>query len=315
MNALVTGGAGFIASHICKALLREGHRVVVIDNLSTGELSNVAPLLEDDRFTFIHGDVCEGLPKLERVDWILHFASPASPMEYAERPLETLRVNSIGTEQCCMLAAERGARLLFASTSEVYGDPLEHPQRETYFGNVNPAGPRSCYDEGKRYGEAVIAAYRRIHSIDARIVRIFNTYGPRMRRNDGRVVPAFISQALAGKPFTIFGNGMQTRSLCYVDDLVEAIVRFATIDDPKYRTINVGNDREVTVLRIAELVAHLCNVPLFVELRPLPENDAQQRRPDLSRARDALRWSPATPLEEGLSATIEWFRSAVPAER
>lgn len=313
MNAVVTGGAGFVASHICEALLHEGHSVVAVDNLATGELSNIAPLLEDDRFTFVHADVCDGLPDFERVDWVLHFASPASPIDYAERPLETLRVNSLGTEHCCALAKEHDARLLFASTSEVYGDPLEHPQRETYFGNVNPAGPRACYDESKRYGEAVIAAYRRIYGIDARVVRIFNTYGPRMRRNDGRVVPAFVSQALAGEPFTIFGDGLQTRSLCYVDDLVEAIVRFATIDDPKYRTLNIGNDREVTVMQIAELIARLCDASFSVESHPLPENDPLQRRPDLTRAREVLRWSPSTSLEDGMSATVEWFRSAVPA--
>ncbi len=313
MNALVTGGAGFVGSHLCSALLREGHSVVAVDNLITGELSNIAPLLEDDRFRFVHADVSETLREPERLDTIFHFASPASPIDYAERPLETLRVNSIGTERCCALAAERGARLVFASTSEVYGDPLEHPQRETYFGNVNPNGPRSCYDEAKRYGEAVVAAFRRTRGLDARVVRIFNTYGPRMRRNDGRVVPAFVSQALAGEPLTIFGTGRQTRSLCYVDDLVEAIVRFATVDEPMYRTINIGNDREVTVLEIAALVAKLCGVTLRLDTRPLPENDPLQRRPDLTRAFDALRWSPSTPLEAGLLSTIDWFKTAVPA--
>lgn len=313
MNALVTGGAGFVASHLCGALLAEGHRVVAVDSLITGDLSNVAAFLEDDRFTFVHADVCDGLPQMERVDAIFHFASPASPVDYAERPLQTLRVNSIGTERCCALAAERGARVLFASTSEVYGDPLEHPQRETYFGNVNPNGPRSCYDEAKRYGEAMVAAYRRLYDIDARVVRIFNTYGPRMRRNDGRIVPAFVSQALAGEPLTIFGDGTQTRSLCYVDDLVEAIVRFAAIDKPKHRTINIGNDREVTVLELARIIANLCGVPLRTKHSPLPENDPLQRRPDLTRAREALRWSPSTSLEDGLLATIEWFRAAIPA--
>ncbi len=313
MNALVTGGAGFLGSHLCEALLREGHNVVAVDSLLTGDLSNIAPLLEDDRFRFVHADVSETLPKPDRLDAIFHFASPASPIDYAERPLETLRVNSLGTERCCALAAERGARLLFASTSEVYGDPMEHPQRETYFGNVNPNGPRSCYDEAKRYGEAMIAAFQRTQGLDARIVRIFNTYGPRMRRNDGRVVPAFVSQALAGAPFTIFGNGLQTRSLCYVDDLVEAIVRFATIDEPKYRVINIGNEHEVTVLDIAALVAELCNVPLRLDTRPLPENDPLQRRPDLTRAREALRWSPSTPLQAGMLATVDWFKTAVPA--
>lgn len=311
MIALVTGAAGFIGSHLSRALVREGHRVIGVDNLATGDLSNLGTLLDDDRFRFIPADVSQALPEIDHADVVFHFASPASPIDYAERPLETLRVNSRGTEHCAALAVRYGARLIYASTSETYGDPLEHPQRESYFGNVNPIGPRSCYDEAKRYGEAVVAAYRRTAGLDARVVRIFNTYGPRMRTNDGRVVPAFISQALDGRALTVFGDGSQTRSLCYVDDLVEAILRFATIEDPAYWLINIGNDEEVSVLDIARTVAELCGVPLRLEYRPLPENDPLQRRPDLSRARELLRWRAATPMSEGLARTVTWFRRPV----
>jgi dTDP-glucose 4,6-dehydratase len=311
MIALVTGAAGFLGSHLSKALVREGHRVTGVDDLSTGELSNLASLLDDDRFRFVEGNVCDGLPAFERLDAVFHFASPASPIDYAERPLETLRVNSLGTERCAELAARRGARLVYASTSETYGDPLEHPQRETYFGNVNTLGPRSCYDESKRYGEAVVAAFRRVRALDGRIARIFNTYGPAMRRNDGRVVPAFVDAALCGEPFAIFGDGTQTRSLCYVDDLVEAIVRLAIIESPAHHVVNIGNDEEVTVLEIARTIAELCGVPLRLRHLPLPENDPRQRRPDLSRARQLLKWRPQTPMAEGLARTIAWFRNPV----
>jgi len=313
MISLVTGAAGFIGSHVCAALLREGHEVTGVDNLITGDITNLSWLLEDDRFRFVEADVSLGLPHLERVDTIFHLASPASPVDYAQKPLSTLRVNSRGTEHCCEMALRHGARVMYASTSEVYGDPLEHPQHEEYFGNVNSAGPRSCYDEAKRYGEAVIAAYRRTEGLDGRMVRIFNTYGPRMRRNDGRVVPTFISEALAGDPLTIFGDGTQTRSLCYVDDLVEAILRFAAIDRPAYWIVNIGNDEEVTVLEIARTISELCGVPLRVRHEPLPENDPRQRRPDLTRARTLLKWRAQTPMSECLAQTIAWFRGAVPA--
>ncbi|MBV8639091.1 MAG: NAD-dependent epimerase/dehydratase family protein [Candidatus Eremiobacteraeota bacterium] len=313
MISLVTGAAGFVGSHLCQALLREGHEVVGSDNLMTGDISNLSTILDDDRFRFIESDASETLPDLERVDIIFHFASPASPIDYAERPLSTLRVNSRGTELCCELAARHGARILYASTSEVYGDPLEHPQREDYFGNVNSIGPRSCYDEAKRYGEAVIAAYRRTAALDGRMVRIFNTYGPRMRRHDGRVVPTFINEALSGQPLTVFGDGTQTRSLCYVDDLIEAILRFAAIDDPAYWVVNIGNDEEVTVLEIARTISELCGVPMRIRHEPLPENDPRQRRPDLTRARALLKWRAHTPMSEGLARTIAWFKRAVPA--
>ncbi len=313
MISLVTGAAGFVGSHLCAALLREGHNVVGVDNLITGDISNLSTMLDDDRFRFIEADVSEHLPELERVDMIFHFASPASPIDYAQRPLSTLLVNSRGTERCCEMAARHGARVLYASTSETYGDPLEHPQREEYFGNVNSIGPRSCYDEAKRYGEAVIAAYRRSGGLDGRMVRIFNTYGPRMRRNDGRVVPTFISEALAGQPLTIFGDGTQTRSLCYVDDLIEAILRFAVIDDPAYWVVNIGNDEEVSVLEIARTISELCGAPLRVRHEPLPENDPRQRRPDLTRARALLKWKAQTPMSEGLARTIAWVKKAVPA--
>ncbi len=313
MIALVTGGAGFVGSHLCAALLREGHEVIGVDDLITGDISNLSTILEDDRFRFVEADVSEKLPELERVDIIFHFASPASPVDYAQRPLPTLRVNSRGTELCCETALRHGARVLYASTSEVYGDPLEHPQREPYFGNVNSIGPRSCYDEAKRYGEAVIAAYRRTTALDARMVRIFNTYGPRMRRNDGRVVPTFINEALTGQPMTIFGDGSQTRSLCYVDDLIEAILRFAAIDDPAYWVINIGNDEEVSILEIARTISELCAVPLRIRHKPLPENDPRQRRPDLARARALLKWRAQTPMSEGLARTVAWFKRAVPA--
>ncbi len=312
MISLVTGAAGFVGSHLCAALLGEGHEVIGVDSLITGEIANLSSMLDDDRFRFVEADASERLPDLERVDMVFHFASPASPIDYAERPLSTLRVNSRGTELCCELALRHGARVLYASTSEIYGDPIEHPQREEYFGNVNSIGPRSCYDEAKRYGEAVIAAYRRTGSLDGRMVRIFNTYGPRMRRNDGRVVPTFIREALAGEPLTIFGDGTQTRSLCYIDDLVEAILRFSAIDDPAYWVVNIGNDEEVTVLEIARTVSELCGIPLRVRHRPLPENDPRQRRPDLRRPRALLKWRAQTPMNEGLARTIAWFRRAVP---
>ncbi len=311
MRAVVTGGCGFVGSHLCEALIARGDDVTAIDNLATGELANIAGLVENRRFSYVAQDICESLPRLGSVDAIFHFASPASPIDYANAPHETLRVNSVGTQHCCELAIECGARLIFASTSEVYGDPLEHPQRETYFGNVNPNGPRSCYDEAKRFGEATIAAYERTHGLDARIVRIFNTYGPRMRRNDGRVVPAFIAAALDGTPFPIFGDGSQTRSLCYVDDLVDGVLRFAAEERPLYRVINIGNDREVTVMELAQIVADLCGVELQTQRFPLPQNDPLQRRPDLTRAREALHWSPQTSLETGLRSAVQWFKSTV----
>ena len=313
MISLVTGAAGFLGSHLCAALLHEGHEVIGVDNLITGEISNLSTILEDDRFRFIEADVSDGLPELDRIDTIFHFASPASPLDYLQRPRSALRANSRGTEHCCETALAHGARVLYASTSEVYGDPLEHPQREEYFGHVNSIGPRACYDEAKRYGEAVISSFRRTAGLDGRMVRIFNTYGPRMRRNDGRIVPTFITEALGGRPLTIFGDGRQTRSLCYVDDLIEAILRFSAIDDPAYWVVNIGNDEEVTVLEVARMISELCGIPLRVRHEPLPENDPLARCPDLTRARTLLKWSAQTPMSEGLARTIAWFKRAVPA--
>lgn len=310
MNVVITGGAGFLGSHLADAYLRDGDCVTVIDNYVTSDGSNIGHLLEHQHFHFVQADICVEFPALpEKPDLILHFASPASPIDYAQIPLETLAVNGPGTQRCCKAALAYGARVLFASTSEIYGDPLEHPQRETYWGNVNSVGERSCYDEGKRFGEAVMAAYRRAHGLDARMVRIFNTYGPRMRANDGRVVPTFIAQALDGAALTVFGDGTQTRSLCYVDDLIEGIRRFAALPNPAHFVVNLGAEHEVTVLEIAQRIARACNVDLRVEHRPLPPDDPTRRRPDLSRARELLGWEPRTPLEIGLQHTIDWFRS------
>lgn len=310
MNVVITGGAGFLGSHLADAYLRDGDCVTVIDNYATSDGTNIEHLREHPRFHFVQADICIEFPALpEKPDLILHFASPASPIDYAQIPLETLAVNGPGTQRCCKAALAYGARVLFASTSEIYGEPLEHPQRETYWGNVNSIGERSCYDEGKRFGEAVVAAYRRAHGLDARMVRIFNTYGPRMRAQDGRVVPTFIAQALDGEPLTIFGDGSQTRSLCYVDDLIEGIRRFAALENPANFVVNLGAEHEVTVREIAQRIAGACGVELRIEHRPLPPDDPTRRRPDISRARELLNWEPRTPLETGLQHTIDWFRS------
>lgn len=309
MNVLITGVAGFLGSHLADAYLREGANVIGIDNLSTSSGENIRHLSNQPRFRFIENDVCEGVRWIDvSLDLILHFASPASPIDYSKEPIATLNVNGPGTERCCSLAHAHAARLVYASTSEVYGDPLVHPQPEEYWGNVNPTGVRSCYDEGKRFGEAMIAAYRRSRRIDARIVRIFNTYGPRMRADDGRVIPTFIAQALNGKPLTIFGDGTQTRSLCYVDDLVDGIIRFAHAVRPAHNIVNLGSEVELDVNEIARTIARLCDVPLRTENRSLPPDDPARRRPDLTRARKMLHWEPRTPLESGISETINWFR-------
>ncbi len=277
--------------------------MIGVDNLVTGNIAKLSSILDDDRFRFVEVDVSETLPKLERVDAIFHFASPASAIDYAERAETTLRANSRGTELCCELALRHGARVLYASTSEIYGDPIE----------VNSIIPRPWYDEAKRHGEAVIAAHRRTDRLDGRMVRIFNTYGPRMRRDDGCVVPTLIGEALAGEPLTIFGDGSQTRSLCYVDDLIEAILRFSAIDSPAYWVVDIGNDEEVSVLEIARTISDLCAIPLRIRHRQLPKNDPRQRRPDLTRARTLLKWRAQTPMSEGLARTIAWFRREVPA--
>ena len=306
----VLGGAGFVGSHLCERLLGEGASgVVAIDNLITGSGRNVEDLSRLPGFAFVRHDVCEPIPWEGQCDAIFNLASPASPIDYANVPLETLRVGSIGTENGLRLAERTKAIFVQASTSEIYGDPLVHPQHEDYWGNVNPVGPRSPYDEAKRFGEAMVMAYRRARDADTRIVRIFNTYGPRMRLNDGRVVPAFIAQALRGADFTVFGDGKQTRSFCYVSDLVEGICRVALSEERE--PINLGNPTEMTVLEFAEAVRAAAGGGGRIVFRPLPRDDPRQRRPDITRARERLGWEPKVPLAEGLRETIAYFRGVV----
>ncbi len=303
----VLGGAGFLGSHLCERLLADGAaEVVSVDNFVTGREANLVELRRDRRFTSLCQDIVRGLHVEGPLDFVFNLASPASPADYAAHPLETMRVGSIGTENALELARRKRAVFLQASTSEVYGDPLVHPQREDYFGNVDPVGPRAVYDEAKRYGEALVSAYRRLYGLTTRICRIFNTYGPRMRLDDGRVVPAFVGQALRGEDFTIFGDGRQTRSFCYVRDLVDGIVRLATSDVRE--VVNLGNPREMTVLELAEAVRSIAGGSGRIHFRPLPEGDPKQRRPDITRARTLLGWEPKVPLEQGLRETIDWFR-------
>ncbi len=306
-RAVVTGGAGFLGSHLCERLLGEGMDVVCIDNLLTGNLANIEKLFGVQGFTFEKYDVTNYIHVPGKVDFVLHFASPASPIDYLELPIQTLKVGSLGTHKALGLAKAKGARFLLASTSEVYGDPLVHPQPESYWGNVNPVGPRGVYDEAKRFAEAMTMAYRRFHGVSTRIVRIFNTFGPRMRARDGRVVPAFVSQALAGQPLTVFGDGGQTRSFCYVDDEIEGIVRllFSEIDDP----VNIGNPAEMTVLQFAETIRRLVGNDVPIQFKPLPVDDPKVRQPDISVARAFLGWEPRISLEEGLRRTIAYFRA------
>ena len=306
-RALVTGGAGFLGSHLCERLLNEGLAVVCMDNLITGSMANIEHLFGREGFVFVKHDVTNFIHVPGRVDYILHFASPASPIDYLHLPIQTLKVGSLGTHKALGLAKAKGARFLLASTSEVYGDPLIHPQPESYWGNVNPVGPRGVYDEAKRFAEALTMAYHRFHGVDTRIVRIFNTYGPRMRAGDGRVVPTFINQALEGKPLTVFGDGSQTRSFCYVDDLVEGIWRLLTSDEDD--PVNIGNPAEMTVLQFAEEIIRLIGSSSEIAFEPLPEDDPKVRQPDITRARTLLGWEPKVSLEEGLAATIEFFRA------
>jgi dTDP-glucose 4,6-dehydratase len=306
-RALVTGGAGFLGSHLCERLLAEGLDVVCMDNLITGSLANIEHLFGRAGFTFIHHDVTNFIHVPGRLDYILHFASPASPIDYLQLPIQTLKVGSLGTHKALGLAKEQGARFLLASTSEVYGDPLIHPQPEGYWGNVNPVGPRGVYDEAKRFAEALTMAYHRHHGVDTRIVRIFNTYGPRMRANDGRVVPTFICQALAGEPLTAFGDGAQTRSFCFVDDLIEGIWRLLRSDHAE--PMNIGNPAEMTVLDFARQIIRLTGSRSEIVFRPLPVDDPKVRQPDISLARKVLGWEPVVPLERGLATTIEYFRA------
>jgi len=307
MRTLVTGGAGFLGSHVCTALLDQGHEVVAVDSMLSGSAENVGHLVGRPGFQLLLHDVARGLVVDGKLDLVVHMACPASPVDYAAYPLETLDVSSRGTRTALELASQHAARFVLTSTSEVYGDPLEHPQREEYWGNVNPIGPRSVYDEGKRFAEALTMAYRRSRGVDAGIVRIFNTYGPRMRGHDGRVVPTFIRQALAGEPLTVAGEGTQTRSLCYVDDLVEGLLRFAASDDGG--PVNLGNPRELTVLQIAQDVLEATGSTSEVRFVDLPVDDPKVRRPDIARARELLGWEPQVVWEDGLATTVDWFRS------
>lgn len=306
MRILVTGGAGFIGSHLCERLVDEGHEVMCLDNLSTGDPRNLETLQGHPRFRFILADATS--PINLAVERVAHLASPASPVDYGRLSVETMLVNSLGTYQALELARKNGARFLLASTSEVYGDPLETPQGEEYLGNVNPVGPRACYDESKRFAEAITATYRRLYGLETVILRVFNTFGPRMRREDGRVVPNFILQAVAGEPLTVYGDGTQTRSFCYVDDLVEGILRALFTDAAVGEVINLGNDREMTILELAERVRRLTGSSSEITFNPLPEDDPQRRRPRLDRAREILGWEPRVSLEEGLRRVVEWFR-------
>lgn len=305
---VVAGGAGFLGSHLCDALLARGHRVICVDNFITGAPANIAHLTGHDRFRFIKHDVSEDLYLPGAIDGILHFASPASPRDYLEFPIQTLKVGSLGTHKMLGLAKAKNARFLLASTSEVYGDPQEHPQKESYWGHVNPVGPRGVYDEAKRFSEAMAMAYHRTHGVKVRIVRIFNTYGPRMRKNDGRAVPEFISAALAKKPLLVFGDGSQTRSLCYVEDEVEGLLRllFSTHVGP----MNIGNPHEFTILEVAQWVKKLTRSASPIVFKPLPVDDPKVRQPDISYARRALKWEPVVPLKDGLRRTIAWFRGS-----
>ena len=310
--SIVTGGAGFLGSHLSDLLIARGHSVVAIDNLVTGSTDNIAHLAGNPDFKFIKQDVTEFLYLAGKVDYVWHFASPASPIDYLELPIQTLKVGSLGTHKALGLAKAKGARFLITSTSEIYGDPLIHPQPESYWGNVNTIGPRGCYDESKRFAEALVMAYHRQHGIPTRIVRIFNTYGPRMRLNDGRVVPAFISQALAGKPVTLFGDGKQTRSFCYYSDLIEGIYRLMINDGPDaHLPTNIGNPHEMTMLEFAEEIIKATGSKSKIVHRPLPQDDPKQRRPDISRAKKLLKWEPQVPLAKGLESTIAYFRTKV----
>ncbi|MEK7879590.1 MAG: UDP-glucuronic acid decarboxylase family protein [candidate division NC10 bacterium] len=305
MKVLVTGGAGFIGSHLCDFLLAKGAEVICMDNLLTGTVENIAHI-RDPRFSFVKHDVTNYIYVAGPLDYVLHFASPASPVDYLELPIQTLKVGALGTHKALGLAKEKNARFLLASTSEVYGDPLVHPQPEEYWGNVNPVGPRGVYDEAKRFAEAMTTAYHRAHGLDTRIARIFNVYGPRMRLRDGRAIPAFITQALSGQPLTVYGDGSQTRSFCFIDDMVEGIWRLmhASVTEP----VNLGNPQEMSLLELAKKILVPTGSSSEIVFNPLPVDDPKVRQPDITRARALLGWEPRVELDEGLRRTIEWFR-------
>lgn len=314
MRVVITGGAGFVGSHLVDRFLGDGHEVVAIDNLCTGVLQNLDDASENPRLTFIRADASMPLPVRGDVDVVLHFASPASPVHYARLALETLAVNSTGTAHACDLAERTGARLIFASTSEIYGEPAVHPQTESYWGNVNPVGERACYDEAKRFGEALVATRVRRGSLDGRIVRIFNTYGPRMAPDDGRAIPNFVAQALAGRALTVYGDGRQTRSFTYIDDLVDGIALLAAHDGARGALLNLGNPEEVTITGVAAAIAAAAGVPLHIEFRPLPADDPSRRKPDITRARALLGWEPGVTLHAGIERTLAAWRGARPAD-
>jgi dTDP-glucose 4,6-dehydratase len=313
VRIVITGGAGFIGSHLCERFLREGHEVVCVDNLITGNLANVEPLRGSDRFTFIRHDISHPLELDGPVHNILHFASPASPVDYLRHPIPTLKVGSLGTHNTLGMAKLKEARFLLASTSEVYGDPDVHPQREDYWGHVNPVGVRGCYDEAKRFAEAMTMAYHRYHAVNTGIIRIFNTYGPRMRLDDGRVVPNFMGQALRGENLTVYGEGAQTRSFCYVDDLVEGIVRL--LKSGEHEPVNLGNPNEVSILNFAREILELSGSKSQIVFKPLPQDDPRVRKPDITRARTLLGWEPKIERREGLRRTLEFFREKIQAGR
>lgn len=309
---LITGAAGFLGSHLCDRFIREGMHVIAMDNLITGDLKNIEHLFPLEHFEFYHHDVSRFIHVPGKLDYILHFASPASPIDYLKIPIQTLKVGSLGIHNCLGLAKEKNARILIASTSEVYGDPTVHPQKETYWGNVNPVGPRGVYDEAKRFQEAMTMAYHTFHGLETRIVRIFNTYGPRMRLNDGRVLPAFIGQALRGEDLTVFGDGSQTRSFCYVDDLVEGIHRLLMSDYSS--PVNIGNPDEITILDFAREIIKLTGTNQKIVFNPLPTDDPKQRQPDITIAKSLLGWEPKVHRAEGLKITYDYFKSLTPDE-
>jgi len=308
-KVLITGGAGFIGSHLCRLLIEKGHHIICVDNLITGHLDNISHLMQDPNFRFIQQDVTKYIDIDEDIDYVLHFASPASPIDYLRFPIQTLKVGSLGTHNALGLAKAKGTKFMLASTSEVYGDPLVNPQPESYWGNVNPIGPRGVYDESKRFAEAITLAYHRTHKMDTKIARIFNTYGPLMRVDDGRAIPNFITQASRGEPLTVYGEGTQTRSFCYIDDLVDGIYKLmlSDLNEP----VNLGSQDEITILELAKRIVRLSGSKSEIAFKPLPTDDPKVRRPDISKAKKELNWQPKVGLEEGLKKTIEWFRQVL----